>query len=497
MPKPSYEALQKKVARLEKELARLKSTPGEVSGVGYDLAENANSIILRLDTEGRFIFINSFAQRFFEYGSDEIMGRSVIGTIVPETESTGRDLALMIRDICAHPESYANNENENMKKDGSRVWVSWTNRAVPIDGSRNMEILCVGNDITQLKIAERNARESEERYRSLFDSLLTIIYIHDFNGNFIDVNESGLKLFGYTREEISSLSFKDVIEPEDLAKAMKETKKIVSTGFSDSTVEYRLRTKSGEIKHVEVTASMLNLNGRPYAIQGIARDITANLKAKEALRESEEKFFKAFNKSPLLTVISTVENGLFIEINERFLEMTGYLRDEVIGKTSLELNLFCDSRDREAVADKLRTMGSIRNARVRIRTKQGALRWGLFSADTIVLGQKKYLLTMMNDITDQLQAEEELRNNEAVLRSMLEAVPVGVGLLVDRVLQKVNPSLCAITGYSETEMLGRNTRLLYPSDDEWQRIGNELYGQMEREGLGIKEAQLKRKEGLL
>lgn len=119
-----------------------------------ELVENANSIILRMDKTGTVTFINEFAQQFFGYHVDEIVGRSVIGTIVPESDSSGNDLCAMIRDIGLHPERYVANENENMKRDGTRAWISWTNKPMFDSSGMIYEILCVGNDATARKFAE-------------------------------------------------------------------------------------------------------------------------------------------------------------------------------------------------------------------------------------------------------------------------------------------------------------------------------------------------------
>jgi len=123
-----------------------------------DLVEMANSIILKMDVEGHITFLNEFAERFFGYEGGEVLGRSVIGTIVPETESSGRDLAHMIDDIAKHPELYARNENENMRKNGERVWIAWTNRPVFDADGQLVETLCIGNDITELKRTETHLR---------------------------------------------------------------------------------------------------------------------------------------------------------------------------------------------------------------------------------------------------------------------------------------------------------------------------------------------------
>jgi len=118
------------------------------------LAEQASSIILRLNLKGQVTFFNKFAQSLFGYSEDEICGYSVIGTIVPETDTAGRNLAVMIADLISHPERYTINENENMKRNGERIWVSWTNKAILDDYGQVIEILCIGNEKTALKKVE-------------------------------------------------------------------------------------------------------------------------------------------------------------------------------------------------------------------------------------------------------------------------------------------------------------------------------------------------------
>ncbi len=118
-----------------------------------ELVESGNSIILRLDPQGGITFINAYAQQFFGYAKDEILGKNVIGTIVPAIESSGRDLVAMIADLRAHPERYLINENENQRRSGERVWVAWTNKGVFDAHGMLTEVLCIGNDITTHRLA--------------------------------------------------------------------------------------------------------------------------------------------------------------------------------------------------------------------------------------------------------------------------------------------------------------------------------------------------------
>ena len=127
------------------------AVPSESERKYRELVENANSIIMRRDLQGNITFINEYAQAFFGYEEKEILGRNVLGTIVPEVDSHGRNLAQMIQDIGRNPEQYATNENENVRRSGERVWIAWTNKAI-LDAEGNVqEVLCVGNDITERK----------------------------------------------------------------------------------------------------------------------------------------------------------------------------------------------------------------------------------------------------------------------------------------------------------------------------------------------------------
>jgi PAS domain S-box-containing protein len=119
-----------------------------------ELVQHANSIILRWSRDGRVIFLNEFGQRFFGYTEAEIRGRHVVGTIVPETETTSRDLSRLMDQICENPVAFEQNINENMRRNGEHVWIAWTNRIVPDEQGQVAEILSIGTDITERKRAE-------------------------------------------------------------------------------------------------------------------------------------------------------------------------------------------------------------------------------------------------------------------------------------------------------------------------------------------------------
>ena len=129
-----------------------------------DLVESVNSIILRWRRSGEITFINRYALGFFGYSEEEIIGRNIIGTIVPYHETSGRSLESLASDIFDNTEAYILNENENMRKNGDRVWIAWTNRPIVSGETAVVEILSVGNDITSRK-------QAEERLKSTLNDL--------------------------------------------------------------------------------------------------------------------------------------------------------------------------------------------------------------------------------------------------------------------------------------------------------------------------------------
>jgi diguanylate cyclase (GGDEF)-like protein/PAS domain S-box-containing protein len=164
------EQLRAEVRRLRRRLARIRRREAALRAeeLTYrDIVDRANSIVLRWDPQGRIIFLNDYGQRLFGYSQAELVGRSVLGRIVADTESSGRDLVAMIEDLLRNPTKYLANENENMCRDGRRVWITWRNTPVVDAAGRLVEIISTGIDTTEHKRAEDALRASEERFREL------------------------------------------------------------------------------------------------------------------------------------------------------------------------------------------------------------------------------------------------------------------------------------------------------------------------------------------
>ncbi len=111
------------------------------------IVENANSIILLMDTKGNITFLNQFAEKFFGFYEGQLLGKNVIGTIVSEKDLSGKNLVDVIKDIVEKPDLHSINENENIRRNGKRVTILWTNKAIIGDDGKIKEILCIGNQV--------------------------------------------------------------------------------------------------------------------------------------------------------------------------------------------------------------------------------------------------------------------------------------------------------------------------------------------------------------
>lgn len=169
------------------------------------LVQSANSIILRLDGKGRITFMNAFGLQFFGYEEADILGKPVVGTIVPPVDSEGRDLRDMIRAAIRDPESYAVNENENVCRDGRRVWVSWHNRMVRDESGQPSGMLSIGVDVTDLRKTQAALRDSERQFRSLFENSPIGIYRTTPDGRILMANPTLVGFLGFSSfQELSA-----------------------------------------------------------------------------------------------------------------------------------------------------------------------------------------------------------------------------------------------------------------------------------------------------
>lgn len=186
--------------------------------------------------------------------------------------------------------------------------------------------------------------------------------------------------------------------------------------------------------------------------------------AHQATKESEEKYRVAFITSPDSVTINRID-GLYVDINEGFSNLTGYSREDVIGKLSTEIDIWAVPEDRARMVDALQTAGRVENLESVFRCKDGSLKTGLMSAQIISIQNQPHILSITRDITGKKQVEEQLKTSEHRYRSIFDNAADGIlignnqGIITD-----ANISITDLTGYSREELLGQSINKLFDPD---------------------------------
>jgi diguanylate cyclase (GGDEF)-like protein/PAS domain S-box-containing protein len=245
----------------------------------------------------------------------------------------------------------------------------------------------------------------------LFESSPQATVLVDNGSRILRINHEFTSLFGYGKEEVVGRDLDQLVAPgEFLDEAHAITKK-VAAGERVSVETVRLR-KDGSRVDVSILGAPVRFGGGQVGVYGIYTDVTDRKRAEEALRISEEKFFKAFQLSPDLLTLSSLEDGLLLDVNDAFVHTCGYSRDELLGRRVADLNLWVNLAERERLLEQLKREGVARNLELSFRTKSGEMRIGLLSADIMMIGGRACMLTVSNDITERKAAERALESSE-------------------------------------------------------------------------------------
>jgi len=261
--------------------------------------------------------------------------------------------------------------------------------------------------------AEAVVRDSEERFRMLSEAAFEGIGINE-DGVIVEANRRLAEMLGCEPRELIGSPVLEFVAPE----SREDVRRRVAAEDAErqGPYEHLARRKDGSIFPVEVQGRAVRFRGRQARVSAI-RDITGRKQAEEALRTSEEKFSKAFRLSPGPSLITRLRDGLVVEINDAFLEVSGYGRDQLVGRTTTEL-FWPSAADRAAVVAELEATGHVQGREVTIRTARGGPREFLFSAELIDLAGEAHILGVSMDITERKRAERELRASREQLQAL-------------------------------------------------------------------------------
>jgi PAS domain S-box-containing protein len=284
-------------------------------------------------------------------------------------------------------------------------------------------------DITDTKQAESKLRESEARYKAILDAIPDLMFRISRDGEYLDFKGDGANL-AIAPENIIGNNLRYLL-PDDVA--LQSLHAIAKTLDSQTlqSLEYQLSTPLG-LRNYE---ARLVVSGQDEVL-AVVRDITERKQAEIDLQNLAEKFSKAFRCSPNAITISTVEDGRFIEVNDSFVKLSGYQREEAIGRNAFELNVWVNQNDRQKLLHELHSKGEVRNLEFEFRKKSGEVAFAMVSAEIIDLNGERYILSVNHDITERKRTERQLKLTSQRDRLLTQTLArIRTSLNLDQILQ--------------------------------------------------------------
>ena len=302
--------------------------------------------------------------------------------------------------------------------DGTERWVHGMGRLDFDAQGKPLKLHGVIKDITEHKIAEMKLRDSEERYRATFEQAPVGVVHTSFDGLILRCNARFAEILGYPPEEIPGKTVQQLTAPEDMTLSVGHLQSDSTGAAKTSTFEKRFVRKDGTLTWAKLTISIQrDGGGSPMHFITFAEDINARKAAEErlasaadALRVSEERYRTAFQTSRDSININRLSDGKYIDVNQAFLDITGYDRDEVIGKTSLELGIWADPRDRLAMTDMMGRSSNCHNLEVQFRKKDGTVFWGQMSGSLMEVNGVPCVLSVTRDLSESKAAASTIQS---------------------------------------------------------------------------------------
>jgi diguanylate cyclase (GGDEF)-like protein/PAS domain S-box-containing protein len=316
------------------------------------------------------------------------------------------------------------------------------------------------------------ARAVEERTTALRESRRTLATLmHNLPGaayrcrndpewSMEFISEGVRELTGYAPEDFvrdRRVNYAQLIHPEDRDRVWREVQAALAQKQPFQLL-YRIVTADGRTRWVwEQGEGVWSPAGELLRLEGFVTDITERVLAERALRHSEDRLRKIFDASGMIISVSRLADGTYLDVNPAFLRVGGWTREEVIGRTSFDLGVWTDDRDRERLVERLRREGTIREMEFAFRMKSGEVRHLLCGIEPIRIENEDCLLLVGQDITERKKAEAQMQKLSRALEQTADAV-----MITDRhgVIEYVNPTFEQVTGYGLAEAVGRRPNLL-------------------------------------
>jgi PAS domain S-box-containing protein len=421
-----------------------------------DLVENLNDIIYSIDDKGFFSYVSPAVKNVAGFDPSEVIGRHFSEFVLRE------DLPVLLegnrKTLCGDT---GLEELKGRTKSGEFKWLQASGRPV-FKGGKIVGVQGVIRDITKIKMAEEALMLSESRFKAIYELSPIGIILFNSELKLIHANRAALDIF-----RVKSIDETLIGSLLNKASLSDETRKNLLGGktiryesifdFNELGVMEYLKTSKSEKVYVYVIATPIYLDGllnpSNYIMQ--VQDITERKRAEAQIIASESKFAETFHLSPNPLALTEIGSGKIVDTNESFEELTGYFKEELIGHSTLEMDIWAEPNERKHLLKFLTDSERVQDMPMKMRRKNGEIRDLIMSARYIHLADKLHLITQARDVTEINRAAEELRRSQAKYKAIVEDLPnMLCRFKQDGILTYANEEYCSCFGKSKEESIG-------------------------------------------
>jgi PAS domain S-box-containing protein len=363
------------------------------------------------DVNGRLQLVNQHWEDVMGWSRKEALQRDMLAELYPDSQKY-QEVVEAIREPYSGWQDF-----RQQTRDGRFIETSWTN--VKLSDGRTIGF---GQDVTLRKQAEIDLQESEARLRLILENMPVMMTAYDEAETLLFWNKECERVTGYSAAEMVGKPLGMSLIYPDAAYREEMKQKWLQIGNDYYDWEWTLITKDGESKTIAWFSISEQVSIPGWKSWGVGINVTGRNQALAALRQSEENLDRIFQASPIAIIISTFEDGRYLNVNNQFTKNTGYSRDEVIGKTAVELEIWISPQDRDRFIQSLNQYGYISNYETPFRHRSGEIGIALMDSEMIELDGQVCVLSMTRDITDRKQMEDQLRQSLAVAQESQQQI---------------------------------------------------------------------------
>ncbi|MDX9771739.1 MAG: PAS domain S-box protein, partial [Tenuifilaceae bacterium] len=461
-----------------------------------------------LSEDGRFLEVNETWLSMLGYTKEEVVGKWFGDFLAPEFIEGFRERFPIFK-----AEGKIHSEFKMVRKDGSQIFIAFDGRIGYTAKGEFKQTHCTLNDITEQRKAELAIKAKTAELEAIYNNSPLMMCILDEHQNVVYANNYLVEFFGKPYDEIINgracgvfgcinasehklgCGYGSKCPSCDLNNAIAQT---IKTGESLRDVEYNAVVDTRGKKDISLMAYTSLIKTQKKLVSLIFVDVSERKQMVDALRKSEERF-RGLYENATVGIYRTTPDGQILLANPALVRMLEYSSFEELTRRNLNKKDYETGYERTQFMLQIEERGEVKGLQSAWRTKSGKVINISESARAVYdnKGNVLYYEGIVEDVTERKKAVDALRASEERISSIFRVAPIGIGVVVNRVLTEVNQTICDITGYAKDELLGQSAQLLYPTRKEFEYVGNEKYRQIAEKGTGSVETAWQRKDGAI